>query len=90
MLFLNNSVKRLVAYIYGMSCLIDKENDIEMKQAYTEMPEGCLLGPDCRIWHAAWYMELKNAPGTIVDMKKLIQDMMQLGLGNNTGSAGKR
>ena len=49
-----------------MSCLIDKENDIEMKQAYTEMLEGCLLEPDGRIWHAAWYMELKNASGTIV------------------------
>ena len=58
-------------YLYPISndemrCLIDKEDDIEMKQAYTEMLEGCLLEPDCRIWHAVWNMELKNAPGTIV------------------------
>ena len=26
-----------------MSCLIEKEADAEMKQAYTEMLEGCLM-----------------------------------------------
>ena len=34
-------------YLYPISndemrCLIEKETDIEMKQAYTEMLEGCL------------------------------------------------
>lgn len=58
-------------YLYPISndemrCLIDKEADTEMKQAYTEMLEGCLLEPDRRIWYAVWNMELKNAPGTIV------------------------
>ena len=58
-------------YLYPISndemrCLIDKEIDTEMKQAYTEMLEGCLLEPDSRIWYAVWDMELKNAPGTIV------------------------
>lgn len=49
-----------------MSCLIEKEADAEMKQAYTEMLEGCLMEPDNRIWYAVWNMELKNVPGTIV------------------------
>ena len=49
-----------------MRCLIDKEADTEMKQAYTEMLEGCLLEPDRRIWYAVWCMELKSTPGTIV------------------------
>ena len=68
-----------------MKCLIDKENDIEMKQAYTEMMEGCLLEPDLRIWHAVWNMELKNAPGTIVgdfSFKGLGKDgMVEIGYG---------
>ena len=49
-----------------MSCLIEKEADAEMKQAYTEMLEGCLMEPDNRIWYAVWNMELKNVPGSIV------------------------
>ena len=49
-----------------MSCLIEKEADAEMKQAYTEMLEGCLMEPDNRIWYAVWNMELKNVPGPIV------------------------
>lgn len=49
-----------------MSCLIEKEADAEMKQAYTEMLDGCLMEPDNRIWYAVWNMELKNALGTIV------------------------
>lgn len=58
-------------YLYPISddemrCLIDKEADTEMKQAYTEMLEGCLLEPDRRIWYAVWNMELKDAPETIV------------------------
>lgn len=39
-----------------MSCLIEKEADAEMKQAYTEMLEGCLMEPDNRIWYAVWNM----------------------------------
>lgn len=46
--------------------MIEKETDTEMKQAYTEMLEGCLLEPDHRIWNAVWNMERKDAPGTIV------------------------
>lgn len=58
-------------YLYPISndemrSLIDKEADAEMKQAYIEMLEGCLMEPDNRIWYAVWNMELKSAPGTIV------------------------
>ena len=35
-----------------MRCLIAQEAETEMKQAYTEMLEGCLLEPDNRIWYA--------------------------------------
>ena len=49
-------------YLYPIS----NEADAEMKQAYTEMLEGCLMEPDNRIWYAVWNMELKNVPGTIV------------------------
>ena len=50
----------------AMRILIDQEPDAEMKQAYTEMLQGCLAEPSNRIWSAVWNMELKNSPGTIV------------------------
>lgn len=69
-------------YLYPISndemySLIAKEADAEMKQAYTEMLERCLMEPDNRIWYAVWNMELKNAPGTIVG------DFCFKGLGKN-------
>lgn len=45
--------------------IIEKESDMEMRQAYTEMLEGCLSNPDKRIWYAVWNMELKDKPGRI-------------------------
>ncbi len=58
-------------YLYPLSdeamrLVIEKESDPEMKQAYTEMLEGCLSDPDKRIWYAIWNMELKDEPGIIV------------------------
>ena len=58
-------------YLYPISndemrSLIAKEADAEMKQAYTEMLEGCLMEPDNRIWYTVWNIQLKNAQGTIV------------------------
>lgn len=57
-------------YLYPLSdeemrLVIESEFDPEMKQAYTEMLEGCLSNPDKRIWYAIWNMELKNNPETI-------------------------
>lgn len=42
--------------------VIDKETDAEMKQAYSEMLQGCLDSPDKYIWYTLWFMELKT-PG---------------------------
>ena len=57
-------------YLYPLSdeemrLVIEKESDPEMKQAYTEMLEGCLSNPDKRIWYAIWNMELKDDSETI-------------------------
>lgn len=46
--------------------VIENETDPEMKQAYTEMLEGCLSHPEERIWYAIWNMELKDPSGIIV------------------------
>ena len=58
-------------YLYPLSdeemrLVIENEFDPEMKQAYTEMLEGCLSNLDKRIWYAIWNMELKDDPETIV------------------------
>lgn len=76
-------------YLYPISddemrSLINTEDDLEMKQAYTEMLEGCLLEPDHRIWYAVWNMELKNDPGTIVgdfSFKGLKDGIAEIGYG---------
>ena len=69
-------------YLYPLSdeemrLVIEKESDPEMKQAYTQMLEGCLSNPDKRIWYAIWNMELKDDPETIVG------DFCFKGLGDN-------
>ena len=58
-------------YLYPLSneemrLVIEKESDLEMKQAYTEMLGGSLSNPDKRIWYAIWNMELKDEPGIII------------------------
>lgn len=61
--------ERLILYPLNneeMKAMIEKENEPEMKQAYTEMLEGCLSNPTERMWHTAWNMELKNDTGKIV------------------------
>ena len=65
-------------YLYPLSdeemrLVIENESDPEMKQAYTEMLEGCLSNPDKRIWYAIWNMELKNDPKTIASQKVLFR-----------------
>lgn len=37
-----------------------------MKQAYTEMLEGCKSHPEQRLWYAIWVMALKNDPQLVV------------------------
>ena len=58
--------ERLILYPSNneeMKAMIEKENDPEMKQAYTEMLEDCLSNPRERMRHTAWNMELKNGTG---------------------------
>lgn len=49
-----------------MKMLIVAEAEPDMKQAYSEMLEGCLREPENRIWFAVWNIELKETPGCIV------------------------
>lgn len=60
--------RRLLLYPVSddeMEVLIQNEPDPEMKQAYTEMLEGCLKDPEKRIWSAVWLMEIKGSAGTV-------------------------
>jgi len=68
-----------------MKQLIEEEAQDDMKQAYTEMLQGCLDNPNKRIWNAVWFMELKEMPGTIVgdfSFKGISSDgMVEIGYG---------
>lgn len=86
--------KRLRCYPVSdteMSELIEKENIPEMKQAYSEMLEGCIEHPEKRIWYAVWYMELKETGRIIGDFsfKGLNDDgMIEIGYGLRDGCCG--
>jgi len=72
--------------------IIEQEQDAEMKQAYSEMLQGCLDNPEKRIWNAIWLMELKSAPGVIVgdfSFKGLGADgIIEIGYGLREGFCG--
>ena len=60
--------ERLRLYPIGdedMRRLIERETDAALKQAYSEMLQGCLDDPENRVWHAVWYIETKER-GTVV------------------------
>ena len=44
-----------------MEAMIDSEQDAELKEAYTEMLDGCLKHPDQWDWYAAWMIEKRDA-----------------------------
>ena len=75
-----------------MEQLIENEEDVNLKQAYSEMLQGCINEPEKRVWHAVWFMELKKQPGTIVgdlSFKGLAADgMVELGYGLWEGYCG--
>ncbi len=75
-----------------MQKLIDNEKDPEMKKAYSEMLQGCLDHPEDRAWYAAWDMELKSKPQTIVGgicFKGITDDgMVEVGYGLKDGYCG--
>ena len=86
---------RLSLYPIGndaMRRLIDSERDPEMKQAYTEMLDGCLREPQNRVWYAVWLMELRGETGQIVGdfcFKGLAPDgMVEIGYGLRDGCCG--
>lgn len=75
-----------------MEQLIENEEDANLKQAYSEMLQGCINEPEKRVWHAVWFMEMKEQPGTIVgdlSFKGLAADgMVELGYGLRDGYCG--
>ena len=75
-----------------MRQLIEETKEPEMKQAYTEMLQGCFDAPKMRMWYAVWFMELKDKPGTIVGdfcFKGLGEDgTVEIGYGLRAGFCG--
>ena len=75
-----------------MEQLIENEKSLDLKQAYSEMLQGCLQEPEKRIWHALWFIELKSQRGTVVgdlSFKGLGADgMVELGYGLREGYCG--
>ncbi len=75
-----------------MQLLIEQEKDAALKQAYSEMLQGCIDEPEKRIWHILWFIELKNKKGTIIgdlSFKGLGADgMVELGYGLREGYCG--
>ena len=75
-----------------LQLLIAQEKDAALKQAYSEMLQGCIDEPEKRIWHILWFIELKNKKGTIVgdlSFKGLGADgMVELGYGLRKGYCG--
>ena len=87
--------ERLVLYPINdseLQTLVDNEPDLELKQAYSEMLQGCVEHPEHRIWFTIWFIELKSQPGTIVgdlSFKGLNADgMVEIGYGLREGFCG--
>ncbi len=86
--------ERLLLYPIGdgeMRRLIENEPDAALKQAYTEMLQGCLDHPADRVWYAVWYLALKDSPGTVVgdlSFKGLADGMVEIGYGLWEGCCG--
>ena len=76
----------------ALKALIEKETDAELKQAYSEMLQGCIEHSVHRIWYTVWVMALKSEPDTIVgdlSFKGLNDDgMVEIGYGLREGFCG--
>ena len=87
--------ERLWLYPIGdeaMRRLIGQETDADLKQAYTEMLQGCLDHPEDRVWYAVWYLELKDRPGTVagdLSFKGLADGTAEIGYGLREGFCGR-
>lgn len=80
--------KRLILYTASndeMKKLIADTQDNDLKQAYSEMLQGCIANPENRIWYAVWFIELKSQPEVIIgefSFKGLNDDgMIEIGYG---------
>lgn len=77
----------------AMRQMIAAEPDAEMKQAYTEMLQGCIDEPQNRQWYAVWLMDLKSQPGKIAGdfCFKGLQPggVVEIGYGLRDGCCGK-
>lgn len=75
-----------------MRKIIAAEKEPEMKQAYSEMLQGCLQEPENRVWYTVWNIELKEKPGVVIGdfcFKGLSPDgMVELGYGLRDGFCG--
>jgi len=60
-----------------MENLIVVELDPDMKQAYSEMLDGCKQNPEQRIWYAIWNIQLNDETG------KSVGDLSFKGLDSN-------
>ena len=76
----------------ALKSVIEKETEAELKQAYSEMLQGCQNDPEHRIWYTVWFIKLKSQPGTIVSdlsFKGLNADgMVEIGYGLKEGFCG--
>ena len=86
------TTERLLLYPISneaMRQLIEQEKNPDMKQAYTEMLQGCFAHPQERIWNAVWNIALKENPQIIVGdfcFKGLEADgMVEIGYGMKEG-----
>lgn len=86
------TTERLLIYPVSngeMRRLIEEEKDPDLRQAYTEMLQGCLDNPEQFVWYAVWYMESKDRPGTVVgdlSFKGIAPDgMVEIGYGLRQG-----
>ena len=73
-----------------MEKLIEAEPNPELKEAYTQMLDGCRMHPDARVWYAIWNIELSD--GTLVgnlSFKGLDNGIAEIGYGTNSGFEGK-
>jgi ribosomal-protein-alanine N-acetyltransferase len=88
--------KRLIISLLSndeMKKLIDSEENQDMKQAYTQMLDGCIKSPENRIWSAIWAIKLKDTSDIAIgdlSFKGLGTDgMVEIGYGIKKEFEGK-
>lgn len=92
---MNIESERLLLYPIdddALKSLIEAETDDGLKQAYSEMLQGCLDDPENRQWYTIWSMAPKSEPDTTIgdlSFKGLGADgTVELGYGLRDGWCG--